>query len=89
MKKVGILGGLGPETTAKFYLDLIRLATRAKRPDVGIESLPLDLRKESEYIASGLHRRHYLRLLRQGACRLARRESDFIVIPYPDSRKTV
>jgi aspartate racemase len=36
---------------------------------------------ESEYIASGLHRRHYLRLLRQGACRLARTESDFIVIP--------
>ena len=81
MKRVGILGGLGPETTAEFYLELVRLATRTKRPDVGIESLPLDVRKESEYIASGLHRRHYLRLLRQGARRLARVDSDFIVIP--------
>lgn len=81
MKRVGILGGLGPETTAEFYLDLIRLATGKRRPDVGIESLPLDVRMESEYIASGLHRRHYLRLLRQGASRLACTESDFIVIP--------
>ncbi|MDO8504968.1 MAG: amino acid racemase [bacterium] len=81
MKRVGILGGLGPETTAEFYLDLIRLASKTRRPDVGIESLPLDLRKESEYIASGLHRRHYLRLLRQGADRLERTDSNFIVIP--------
>lgn len=81
MKKVGILGGLGPETTAEFYLGLVRMATRTRRPDVSIESLPLDLRKEAEYIASGLHRRHYLRLLRQGVCRLARVESNFIVIP--------
>jgi len=25
MKTVGIIGGLGPETTAKFYLEVIRL----------------------------------------------------------------
>ena len=25
METVGIIGGLGPETTAKFYLELIRL----------------------------------------------------------------
>ncbi|MDP2586766.1 MAG: amino acid racemase [Candidatus Komeilibacteria bacterium] len=81
MKRVGILGGLGPETTAEFYLDLIRLSSRKRRPDVGIESLPLDLQKESEYISLGSHRRHYLRLLRRGACRLTRTECDFIVIP--------
>lgn len=44
-------------------------------------SLPLDLRKENEYITEGKHRRYYLNLLRSRARRLMHADSDFIVIP--------
>jgi len=81
MKRVGILGGLGPDTTAEFYLDLIRVATTDTRPDIGIESLPLNLQKESEYISSGAHQKYYEEMLLRGARHLESSEAGFIVIP--------
>ena|SRR3989344_9551727 len=80
-KIVGVLGGLGPETTSEFYLDLIKTAQRVRRPAIAIWSLPLNRRKESEYIASGKHTEHYLHELDKGAQRLVRAGVDFIVIP--------
>ncbi|MDO8581830.1 MAG: amino acid racemase [bacterium] len=81
MQTIGVLGGLGPETTATFYLDLVRRATRERRPRVCIWSLPLDVRKESEYIAQGAHRRYYQRLLAHGATALEQAGSSCLVIP--------
>ena len=80
-KTIGILGGLGPQTTSHFYLDLIRAATHESRPPVCIWSLPLNIRKEAEFIASGKHRDHFFQLMHDGALRLARAGSQFIVIP--------
>ncbi len=80
-KVVGVLGGLGPETTSEFYLDLIKTAQRVRRPPIAIWSLPLNRRKEREYIASGKHTGHYLEELDKGARRLVRAGVDFIVIP--------
>ena len=77
----GVLGGLGPEPTAHFYLDLIKQASRKTRPAVCIWSLPLDLRKEAEFIATGEHRDHYLELLTEGAHVLERAGCTEIVMP--------
>jgi len=80
-KVIGILGGLGPQTTAKFYLKLVELCTVTTRPAVSIWNLPLNIKKESEYIRFGKHKRHYLTLLKAGLEALERAGSDFIVIP--------
>lgn len=82
MKKIiGILGGLGPETTANFYLDVVRAATRRVRPAVLISSLPLNLRYEAEYISRGEHQGYYRARLLDGLSRLERAGSSFVVIP--------
>jgi len=80
-KVIGILGGLGPQTTAKFYLKLVELCTATTRPALSIWNLPLDLKKEGEYIRFGKHKRHYLTLLKAGIGALERAGSDLIVIP--------
>ena len=44
MKTVGIIGGLGPETTAEFYLDIIfscQKKNKTQRPPIIISSVPL------------------------------------------------
>lgn len=78
---IGILGGLGPETTAHFYTDLIQQSTQGVRPRVCMWSLPLDIHKEQEYIASGQHGDHYRELLAHGAQALEQAGADAIVIP--------
>lgn len=78
---MGVLGGLGPETTSEFYLDLIKTAQRVRRPAIAIWSLPLNRRMEREYIASGKHTNHYWHELDKGAQRLVRAGVDFIIIP--------
>lgn len=82
MKKiVGILGGLGPETTAHFYTDLVRAATVQERPAACIWSLPLNLKREAEYIGKGRHLGYYRSLLLDGLTRLEKAGSEFVVIP--------
>lgn|SRR3989344_3579190 len=80
-RTIGILGGLGPETTAEFYLDLVRMATVRARPPACIWSLPLDLKKESEYISTGKHLGYYFSLLKRGALALQKAGCDRLVIP--------
>ncbi len=78
---VGILGGLGPDTTAKFYLQLIAAAQGKERPPVVIWSLSLDLQKEQGYIAHGRHTAYYRTSLIDGAKRLEAAGAQTIVIP--------
>lgn len=77
----GILGGLGPKTTATFYLDLIKNATLDARPGVCIWSLPLDLEKERRFIEEGTHKKHYLKLLRNGVKALEKAGCTQVVMP--------
>ncbi len=81
IKTIGILGGLGPETTAEFYLNLVRMATAQTRPPACIWSLPLNLKKESEYISTGKHLAYYFSLLKQGAEALEKAGCERLVIP--------
>ncbi len=77
----GILGGLGPKTTATFYLDLIKHGTLEARPGVCIWSLPLDLKKERRFIERGTHKSHYLKLLRNGIKALEKAGCTQVVMP--------
>ncbi len=81
MKTIGILGGLGPQTTSEFFLDVIKRATKIQRPALCIWSLPLNIKKEAEHIATGKHADHFLTLLIQGTQVLNRAGVDEIVIP--------
>ncbi len=78
---IGILGGLGPQTTAEFYKTLIECATTRSRPAVCIWSLPMNLQKEKEYIATGQHTAYYLRRLSDGLHRLTLAGCSHVVIP--------
>ncbi len=83
MKKsiIGVLGGLGPQTTAEFYQALVDQATVKTRPATCIWSLPMNLKNEQEYIASGKHTDYYLNLLTDGIKRLTKAGCTQIVIP--------
>lgn len=70
--RIGILGGLGPETTAKVYLDMIEKMTGETRPDVVIISIPLNLKKEAEYIKKGKNRKYFQKRLLEGVRTLER-----------------
>jgi len=84
MKTVGIIGGLGPETTSEFYLDLVFSCQRkdqTHRPSIVIASVPLPYWIEEEAILqnSGLER--FLPFLTAEAERLEKSGADFIVMP--------
>jgi len=77
---LGVLGGLGPETTAAFYLNVINKATIKHRPSICIWSAPLNIKKESAYMASGANKPYYLEILKKGIKTLEDAGSDVIVI---------
>ena len=55
MKKIGLIGGTGPESTLMYYKELNaridRITNEAQMPDVAIESV--DFRKAWRYVSSG------------------------------------
>jgi aspartate racemase len=84
MKAVGIIGGLGPETTAEFYLDLIfncQKRNTLQRAPVIISSVPLPflIEKEGLLLNKGVERN--IPYLINEAQRLERAGADFIVMP--------
>jgi aspartate racemase len=84
VKTVGIIGGLGPETTAEFYLELVFKCQAAKggvRPDILIESVPLPLDIEEEAIAHGRGEDRCVPFIVECAKNLQEAGADFIVMP--------
>jgi aspartate racemase len=84
MKTVGIIGGLGPETTAEFYLDTVfscRKKDRSRRPPIVIASVPLPYAIEENLILNAEGAEKYLPFLVNEAKRLERSGADFIVMP--------
>jgi aspartate racemase len=83
-KTVGVIGGLGPETTANFYLEVIsksKLVDAAQRPQMAIWSVPMDLAIEDSFIKGGDQNSTYTSLLIEGAKKLESIGADFLVIP--------
>jgi aspartate racemase len=79
---IGIVGGLGPETSAKFSLDItnrIRKLTGIN-PNLIIDNVPMPEEFEEDAILGNKLEKTF-HLLKQSILRLNRLELDFIVIP--------
>ncbi len=84
MKTVGIIGGLGPETTSEFYLDIVfscQKKDKTHRPSIIITNVPLSYKIEEEAIIRGMGLKRILPLLIEEAKRLEGAGADFIVMP--------
>ena len=84
MKTVGIIGGLGPETTSEFYLDIIfscQKKSKATRPGIIIASVPLPYEIEEDLITKNKGAERYIPYLTNEAKRLEKAGADFIVMP--------
>lgn len=84
MKTVGIIGGLGPETTSEFYLDIIfssQKKDKTSRPAIIISSVPLPYKIEEDLILGSEGGERYIPYLVKEAQRLEKAGADFIVMP--------
>ncbi len=84
MKTVGIIGGLGPETTSEFYLDLIfscYAKDKTSRPPIIISSVPLPYKIEEELITKNKEPERYIPFLVEEAKKLEKAGAEFIVMP--------
>lgn len=83
MKKVGIIGGLGPETTAKFYMRVVLSCSKISgvRPKVIISNVAIPLDIEKDIITMAKNKEKILPLLINSAVELEKAGADFIVIP--------
>lgn len=84
MKTIGIIGGLGPETTSEFYSE-ISFACQEKdkinRPPILIYSVPISYAVEEDAITKGKGEERFIPLLTDAAKRLEKAGSDFLVMP--------
>ncbi len=83
-RTVGVLGGLGPETTSKFNLAVTEkylVLNPSRRPQILSWYIGMDLNLEREFVEHGTSGERYVPYLLDGAERLQRGGVDFIVIP--------
>jgi len=84
MKTVGIIGGLGPETTAKFYMQIVSLCAKnncERRPNILIANVPISHKLEKKFINRSEGRNEFCELLICAAKTLEKGNADFIVLP--------
>jgi len=84
MKTLGIIGGLGPETTSEFYLDVVfscQKKDKTNRPSIIIASVPLPYEIEEDAIEKNTGIERCLPFLIKEAKRLEKAGVDFIVMP--------
>lgn len=84
VKTVGVIGGVGPETTAEFYLRLISgcyKKNKESRPPILIWNVPLNYKMEENVILNSTGEEKYLPYLLEAAKRLENAGADFLVMP--------
>jgi len=84
MKLAGVIGGMGPGTTADFYRDINRLAEeqgREVRPELLVWNIPLRYSIEQRLLREQKGLEEYLPLIIHGAQKLERAGADFLTIP--------
>ena len=84
MKTVGIIGGLGPETTSEFYLNIVfsyHKKTKKARPGIIIASVPLPYQIEEDLITKNVGSERYIPFLVNEAKKLEKAGVDFLVMP--------
>lgn len=84
MKTIGIIGGLGPQTTAEFYLEIGYACSKLNniaRPGIVIASVPLPFQIEEDSIMYNKNMEKCIPFLINEAKRLEQSGVDFIVMP--------
>ena len=84
MKTLGIIGGLGPETTAEFYLKIIfgcYEKNQIQRPPILIWNVPLKYEIENDLLTKSQGEERYLPYLIEAVERLEKSGVDFLVMP--------
>jgi len=84
MKTAGIIGGFGPQTTARFYETVFFTCQRSNpivKPHILISSVPLPFQIENTAILKNEGVEDYLPYLITEAQRLEKAGADFIVMP--------
>ena len=84
MKTVGIIGGLGPETTSEIYLDLVfscQKKDKIHRPSIIIASVPLPYAIGEDAISKNIGIERCLPFIIAEAKRLEKSGADFIIMP--------
>lgn len=92
MKTVGIIGGLGPETTSEFYMELIfscKQLNKNSYPPILINSIPLPFNIEKDAIADGIGEDRCLPYLLKAAKNLEKAGADFLVLPCNSLHKFI
>jgi len=82
MKRLGIIGGLGPETSCKFCLNINTKLRELKacQPDIVMENLPVSLEAEKK-IVNGVQETEHLGLILRALEKLNKADVDMIAIP--------
>jgi len=82
-KIVGIIGGMGPEATSDFYLELTRMTQEncSSRPSILISSLPIEFSIEENFIKKGTGKEEFFKWICDGIRSLEKSGVNFIVIP--------
>lgn len=82
MKSVGIIGGLGPETTAEFYMNIIKKNSKQSigHPRILIHNVPMPFSLEEDIVKNSKSEDKLLPLLIEGLD-ILQDKVDFIVIP--------
>jgi aspartate racemase len=84
MKTIGILGGVGPETTSKVYhaiIDFFKKNGQEKYPAILIYNLPFPFSIEKEAIVDGINSQKMLSYLVDGAKILEKSGANFGILP--------
>ncbi len=84
MRTVGVIGGLGPETTAKFYLEINEgcyKKDKETRPPILIWSVPITYKAEADAQIRSRGEESLIPYLIDAARRLEAGGADFIVMP--------
>lgn len=82
MKTVGIIGGLGPETTAEFYMNIVKKNSKqnSSHPRILIHNVPMPFSLEEDIVKNSKNEEKLLPLLLEGLD-ILQDKVDFIVIP--------
>ncbi|MFZ5845368.1 MAG: aspartate/glutamate racemase family protein [Patescibacteria group bacterium] len=84
MKTIGIIGGFGPEATAKFYLELIQACRRAgltHQPHVIVWNVPVPRKLERDALVHGNNLDQFVPLLTAAARGLEQAGANIVVLP--------
>lgn len=83
MRTGGVIGGLGPETTSHFYLDVVQRCERDfnERPPLAVWNIPLPLHIERDLILKSQGQERYKPYLETAAKLLERSGSEVLAMP--------